>query len=82
MLEKVMQLLDLNTNQAEQSESLYLFISSKNCYTFMGAYSHLIEYAKLHKSMIPSYSNSIVEMIKVLKDNPNALLSYNNPFNN
>jgi hypothetical protein len=76
-----MQLLDLNTNQAQQSESLYLFISSKNCYTFMGAYSKLMEYAQLHKTIFPNYSNSIIQMIKVLKDNPNVLLSYNNPFN-
>lgn len=77
-----MQLLDLNTNQAEHSESLYLFISSKNCYTFMGAYSKLMEYIKLNKNTFPNYSYSIVQMIKVLKDNPNSLLSYNNPLKN
>lgn len=41
MLQKLMQLLDLNTNQAQQSQSLYIFINNKNPRTFLDAYSAL-----------------------------------------
>ena len=30
--------------------------------------------------MIPNFSNCIIEMMKALKKNPSAMISYKNPF--
>jgi hypothetical protein len=46
----------------------------------MQAYSILVEYSKQYNIMIPNCSNCVLEMMKVLKANPSALISYNNPF--
>lgn len=79
MLQKLMQLLDLNTNQ-EEGESIYLFISNRNPKGFEDAQECLKEYARMHRVRIPACSGCLLAMTEVLKSNSITDLAFNNPF--
>ena len=75
-----MQLLDLNTNQSQHSQALYLFINSKRPRTFADAHVALEEYYSAHRIQIPHCSPCVVAMLSAVKESSSKSLTYRNPF--
>lgn len=68
MLEKLMELLDLNSNLTLHPEDISRFVSQTRPRTFLDAHLVLDQYVKNNGVGIPSYSGCVSQMYVALKN--------------